>query len=123
MHYLERRPGPALSPWVDKLWYLSDAPQHARERILPSGTHELVINLAEDEFRIYDSVKSERCRRFSGAIVSGAYARCFVIDTREHASVLGVHFRPGGARPFFGLPARALADTHVDLEALWGREA
>lgn len=123
MRYLERRPGPGLSSWVDKLWYLSDAPQHARERILPSGTHELVINLAEDEFRIYDGVDAQRCRRFSGALLSGAYARCFVIDTREHASTLGVHFQPGGARPFFGLPARALADTHVDLEALWGRAA
>jgi AraC-like DNA-binding protein len=123
MRYLERRPGPALCSWVDKLWYLSDAPQHARERILPSGTHELVINLAEDEFRIYDSVASERCLRFSGAMVSGTYARAFVIDTREHASVLGVHFRPGGARPFFGLPARSLANAHVDLEALWGRAA
>ena len=123
MQYLERRPGPRLSSWVDKLWYLSDAPQHARERILPSGTHELVINLAEDEFRIYDGVDSLRCRRFSGAMVSGAYARCFVIDTREHASTLGVHFQPGGARPFFGLSARALANTHVDLEALWGGAA
>ena len=66
---------------------------------------------------------SERCRRFTVAIVSGAYARCFVIDTREHASTLGVHFQPGGARPFFGLPARALANTHVDLEALWGGAA
>jgi len=123
MRYLERKPGPALSSWVDKLWYLSDAPQHARERILPSGTHELVINLEEDEFRVYDSVDSERCRRLSGAMVSGAYARCFVIDTREHASVLGVHFQPGGARPFFGLSARALANTHVGLESLWGRAA
>jgi AraC-like DNA-binding protein len=123
MLYLERRPGPALCRWVEKLWYLSDAPQHARERILPSGTHELVINLVEDEFRIYEGVASERCRRFSGAMVSGAYARCFVIDTREHASTLGVHFQAGGARPFFGLPARSLANTHVDLEALWGRAA
>ncbi len=25
-----------------------------------------------------------------------------MIDTREHASVIGVHFRPGGAFPFLG---------------------
>ena len=33
---------------------------------------------------------------------------------------MGVHFKPGGAFPFLGLPAGELADTHVDLEALWG---
>jgi hypothetical protein len=37
--------------------------------------------------------------------------------------VIGVHFRPGGAFPFFAVEARELADTHVDLEVLWGREA
>jgi hypothetical protein len=47
MRYLERKPRPELSSWVDELWYLSAAPHPARERILPSATHELVINLEE----------------------------------------------------------------------------
>jgi AraC-like DNA-binding protein len=34
-----------------------------------------------------------------------------------------VRFRPGGAFPFLGAPASELADTHVDLEALWGTSA
>ena len=34
---------------------------------------------------------------------------------------MGVHFRPGGAFPFFGLPMSELVDTHVELETLWGR--
>src|SRR5688572_22765902 len=123
MRYIEREPTAALSGWVDKLWCLSDAPCHARERIVPSGTLELVINLYEDEIRIYDTVDAPHCRRLSGAVVSGAYDRFFVIDTREHASVIGVHFTPGGAAPFIGLPAGALANTHVDLETLWGTSA
>jgi len=31
-----------------------------------------------------------------------------------------VHFKPGGAFRFLGVPANELTDTHVDLEALWG---
>jgi hypothetical protein len=34
----------------------------------------------------------------------------------EKAFIIGVHFKPGGAFPFLGLPADDLADTHVDLE-------
>ncbi len=123
MFYRSRAPAPPLADFVEYLWYLSDVPTHARERILPSGTLELVVNLDENEFRIYDLVNTERCRRFSGAIVSGAYRGFFVIDTLEHASIVGVHFRPGGAALFLGAPPGLLADDHVDLDALWGQQA
>lgn len=123
MHYVERLPVAPLRPWVDKLWALRDAPAHTRERILPSGTFELVINLQEDEFRIYDGDDEALCRRFGGAIVSGAYDHFFGIDTREHASVLGVHFKPAGASALLGVPAARLRNAHADLDALWGRPA
>jgi len=123
---LHRTYGPdsPLSDFVEDVWLYDDyTPAHRRERILPSGTIELVVNLNDDELRIYDRVRAGVCERFSGAIVSGTYGRFFVIDTAEEASLLGVHFRPGGAFPFFGLPASELVDTHVDLETLWGRSA
>jgi AraC-like DNA-binding protein len=78
-------------------------------------------NLGDNELRIYDRVRPGVCERFSGAIVSGPYDRFFVIDTAEEASMVGVHFKPGGAFPFFGLPVSELVNTHVDLETLWGR--
>lgn len=120
MLYRRHTPTPRLAGLVDRFWACSDAPAHRRERILPSGTVELVVNLREDEIRVYDPSDLDRCRRFSGAVISGAYSGAFVIDPLQHASIVGVHFRPGGAFPFLGLPAGELADTHVDLEALWG---
>ncbi len=123
MIYLSRVPAPPLDDFVDYLWTIRDAPEHERERILPAGTLELVINLKDDTIRIYDSVHGEACTRFSGAVVSGAYAKSFVVDTREHASMIGVHFKPGGAFPFLGMPPSELASAHVDLGALWGNGA
>lgn len=108
---------------VDTLWLLADVPPHRMERILPSGTIELVINLIENEIRIYDPVRIDSCRKYSGAVVSGAYSRCFAIDSREHAAIMGVHFKPGGAYSVLGLPIVELADTHIDLAALWGGRA
>jgi AraC-like DNA-binding protein len=116
-------PGPPLAGLVAYLWSLSDCPGHARERIVASGTQELVINLCEDEFRIYDATGLGEARRFSGAMVSGAYGGSFAFDTRAHASIVGVHFEPGGAFPFLGLPLGELADRHVELETLWGPPA
>jgi AraC-like DNA-binding protein len=107
---------------VDYLWSLRDAPCHAMERIVPSGTLELVVNLEEDELRIYPE-DGAACRRFPGAVVSGAYRRCFAIDARQHGSIVGVHFKPGGAFAVLGVPPGLLADQHVELEALWPRFA
>ncbi|HYG63207.1 MAG TPA: helix-turn-helix domain-containing protein [Thermoanaerobaculia bacterium] len=123
MHYRSHTPAAPLSSFIERFWLCSDAPPHARERILPSGTIELVINLREDEIRTYDSSQPDRCTRYSGAVVSGTYSRFFVIDPFQHASILGVHFKPGGAFPFLGLPADELADAHVDLGWLWGAQA
>ncbi len=121
MFYRSHTPAPPLSDFIERFWLCSDAPAHRTERILPSGTFELVINLREDEIRIYDPAQPDRVRRLSGAVVSGTYGSFFLIDTLQHAAMLGVHFRPGGAFPFLGLPAGEMADTHVDLATLWGR--
>jgi AraC-like DNA-binding protein len=124
MLHLYYTPVSPLLDFVDDFWLYDGYTQpHFKERILPSGTIELVINLRDDELRIYDAAHPDRCNRFSGALVSGAYGGFFVIDTAEEASIMGVHFKPGGAFPFLGLPAGELADVHVNLETLWGRSA
>jgi AraC-like DNA-binding protein len=120
MFYRSYTPGPPLGDFIGRFWLCSDKPSHPRERILPSGTIEMVFNLCDDEIRIYGPAHHDRCTRFSGAVVSGAYSSFFVIDPLQHASIIGVHFRPGGAFPFLGVPAGELADTHVDLATLWG---
>lgn len=114
MHYFVHRPCPPLSGLVDYLWSLSDSPRHAHERILPSGTLEMVIDV---------SGTLAGGRRFSGAVVSGCFSGSFDIDTRTHAGLVGVHFRPGGAARLLGVHAGEMADRHVGLEELWGRRA
>ena len=121
MFYRAHTPAPPLRDFIERFWLCSDAPAHRTERIMPSGTFELVVNLREDEIRIYDPAQPDRVRRLSGAVVSGTYGSFFLIDTLQHAAMLGVHFRPGGAFPFLGLPAGEMADTHVDLATLWGQ--
>jgi len=116
------KPKPPLSKFVDSFWlYEGYEPEQRTERILPTGTLELVINLRQNELQFYDAERPEICSRFSGAIISGAYGRSF--EPTAEAFIIGVHFKPGGAFPFLGLPAGDLADTHVDLESLWGPSA
>jgi len=123
VNYCSSTPALPLGSFVERFWQISDSAPHGKERIIPSGTIELVINLHENEFRIYNLRQPTLCKSFSGAIASGAYDGAFVIDAGQHASAIGVHFRPGGAFPFLGASANELADRHVDLETLWGPAA
>jgi AraC-like DNA-binding protein len=118
------RPSPPLSHFVEMLWHYDGYQQpHDKERLLPDGSMELVINLREDMTRMYDRRNIGQCQSLPGAIVVGAQSEFFVIDTAEQAAVIGVHFKPGGAFPFFNLPAGELRNEHVALETLWGRDA
>ena len=123
MPFSSRVPFPPLGAFVECFWLLSNAPAQAKERIAASCTIHLAFNLHENETRLYDAAKPDRYKRFSGAIVSGAHSKPFVIDPRELVSVVGVVFRPGGAFPFLGTSAIELTDAHVDLETLWGNSA
>ena len=84
---------------------------------------ELVINLNDDLTRAYDPDDTQTFRTLPGSVVVGAHSEYFVIDTAEQHSVAGVHFHPGGAFPFFGLPAGELRNRMVSLADLWGRRA
>lgn len=45
---------------------------------------DLVINLSQDEIRIYDPTDLTRSRQYPGAVVSGTYrATCFVYTLME----------------------------------------
>jgi hypothetical protein len=112
MIYRRHAPRPPLSEFVELLWFFeSAAPSHQSERVLPTGTVELVINLRDTTERSLD------------AVVAGPHSRFFVLDTGRPSSVIGVHFKPGGAYPFFALPMDELRNRLVSLEALCGRDA
>jgi AraC-like DNA-binding protein len=123
MQFLHYRPLPPLADFVDQLWLAQGAPAHQMERLLPDATMELVINLHQDRICLYDPTDYRPCGTTPGCIVSGPRSQYFVIDTQDQVSTMGVHFRSGGAFPFFRLPASELADQTVALDALWGRAA
>jgi AraC-like DNA-binding protein len=111
MMYLSHVPRPPLSRFIELLWLFENTAAHASERVLPTGSAELVINLRDGPDPGFDGV------------IAGPHSRFFVLDTSRPVAVIGVHFKPGGAFPFFALPADELRNLHVPLQSLWGRQA
>jgi AraC-like DNA-binding protein len=103
--YFRLRPGPPIAPYVEALWSCEGyEATHRKERVVPNGRFQLVIDLMP------------RGR----AIVIGMRTTCSILETASIQSVVGVMFRPGGARPFFGPPADEFLNRAVSLEQVWG---
>lgn len=120
MRYIRQPPTVALRDSVDHLWCIADGPTYPAERILPTGTTELVINLGVDTIA---KANSQGTQRLSGAVVSGPYTRPFDIDAREHTAMVGVHFKPGGVRAVLGISAHELVGSHINLDTVWNGAA
>ena len=125
MIYHRYVPQPPLSEFVECFWlYDGDSVSHAKEKLLPTGTLELVIHLGRHLTRIYDREDSQKFQTFDSPLIAGPHSQPFVIDTPDRQGpIIGVHFKPGGAFPFFNLPAAELQNTHVSLQTLWGTVA
>jgi AraC-like DNA-binding protein len=99
-------PPPPLSDYVNQLWYFDGIlGSHARERVLPDGSMNVLIDLREGG---------------GPSIVAGARSEYFVIESSSAMHVMGIWFKPGGAFPFFRMPASELRDRHVPLDDVWG---
>lgn len=127
MIYRTHIPRAPLSDFVDLFWsYEGYNPPHAIERVVPTGTMQLIVDLRDGDeggLRVYDRQDHRRFQSLGRSLISGAHSRFVVIDTASQASTVGVHFRPGGAFPFLGLSAGELRDADVPLDALWGTKA
>jgi len=146
MLFIQRRPLPPLDRWIECLWLCRSEPRpRALERVLPSGGSQLILNLAEDETRIYRTLPAEAgshtqlgrvasgfrrkaasgliCERSPGSVLTGMSTRFHLIDTDEQAYAAGVVFRAGGTVPFAAPPAYELSDAEVALDCLWGRSS
>jgi len=100
-------PQDPLSQFVDLLWYWRGHDLSCgKERVLPSGTVEVVIKLGS--------------RRASQAGISGPRSRFFLIERTDQDEFLGIHFKQGGAFPFFRFPISALHNRDGALTDVWG---
>jgi len=114
-------PPPPLHPSIERIWDWHVEPGELRfERILPQPGSALILNLLEDETRVYGDDGGHQCERLAGSAYSGQFTRSFVIDTREQVAVMGVAFRPGGARVLLRERMDALGNRHLALEDLLG---
>jgi AraC-like DNA-binding protein len=113
-----------LNQFVDVLWFHEGlTTNHWLERVLPDGSMELIINLRDEARHVFHRATHRPLQSYRRSWLSGPHSQFIVIDTVPNASMIGAHFKPGGASAFFDVPLSELRNGVVDLESLWGGSA
>jgi AraC-like DNA-binding protein len=114
-------PAAPLNQFVELMWFHEGLNAgHPLERVLPDGSMELIVNLRDEPRHVFEPVVHRPRQSFRRSWLSGPHSKYIVIDTAPNASMIGAHFRPGGARAVFDLPLGELRNAVFDLESLWG---
>src|SRR5580698_9617289 len=123
MIYRTRVPAPPLSYFVELLWFYEDMDtDHTKEKLLPDASMELIIDLREGPKKLYDNRDLQRFSVYNRCWISGMQRRFIVLGVEQGSSMMGAHFRTGGAAPFFGFPLSELSGNVVELDLIWKRE-
>jgi AraC-like DNA-binding protein len=102
-------PSGPLAEFVGVFWYWrGHQVTYARERVLPMGTTELVINLASGHA--------------ADAGMHGPHSEYSIIERTAQDELLGIHFNAGGAFPFVDFPFNELHGRSATLADLWGAQ-
>jgi AraC-like DNA-binding protein len=118
------RPGPPLSAHVEAITCFDGfVPAHHREKLIPDGAIELIVDLGETPKKLYADETSALAVDFRRAWISGMQRRWIVIEAQPNSSLLVIRFRPGGAHAIIALDAAALTDAVFSLEDVFGRAA
>ncbi|HLW77619.1 MAG TPA: helix-turn-helix domain-containing protein [Bryobacteraceae bacterium] len=99
-------PAPALAASIERFWCSEEycAP-HRFERVLPSGRFQLIVPMNGPPLAV------------------GLQSRASLVETSAMRSVMGVVFRPGGARQFLEGGADQFQDREIALDQVWDNEA
>jgi AraC-like DNA-binding protein len=112
-------PVPALRGMVDSMWYGEGQVSYARDRILPSGQSQLLINLGPPQYRV-ELGPPERHIPFVDIWYSGLHQGPIDTEAPHGNALLGVAFSSRGVYPWLGAALEGLGDRVVALADVLG---
>lgn len=120
MGYVLYQPRYPLSRFIECLWSQIGVAPYARDKILPTATIELMINLGGPH-RVLNSDDFSRFELHRDSWVAGMQNSFLVTEAVAETEMVGVRFKPGGAYPFFDFPISELSDHVTAMDCIWGR--
>jgi AraC-like DNA-binding protein len=115
------RPAQPLAEHVEFFGHWQHTGPSYRSRALPRGAVTIVFDVGRRQRLDFYAADGSTRLAVPPAVVTGPHRAAYVTDIAADEPAMAVHFRPGGAFPFLGIPLGDLQDVAVGLEDIWGR--
>lgn len=114
-------PKPPLNQFIENIVYYSGYnPEHGKDRLLPDGSIELVIDLMEGPQHVYDNDDYKKKTAYRKGWISGVKREYITIDSGQNSSMMVVRFHNCGAVPFLNFPLNEISDKVTEMADIWG---
>ncbi len=114
------RPPSVLAGYTEIIghWH---APVGYRSRALPRGAVTVIIDVGQRQQIDFYASDGRTKLSVPPAFITGSHTTSYVSGMPADEPVMAIHFRPGGAFPFLGIPLSDLENGYVGLDDIWGR--
>jgi AraC-like DNA-binding protein len=114
-----------VSPLADYVEYIGD--WRGREadywsRALPRGAVTVIFDVGQRQQLNFYAADGKTRLSVPPAFIIGSHTASYVSNIAAREPVMAIHFRPGGAFPFLGMPVGDLEDAHVGIDQVWGSD-
>ncbi|WP_254893617.1 helix-turn-helix domain-containing protein [Mycobacterium malmoense] len=116
------RPRPPLTSYVEFFGHWRHRGANYRSRALPRGAVTIVFDVGQRQRLDFYAADGRTRLPVPPAVVAGPHSGSYITDIAADEPAMAIHFRPGGAFPFFGIPLGDLEDAGVGLDEVWGRD-
>jgi AraC-like DNA-binding protein len=112
-------PDPDLAGIVEEYWEVEGRTSAFRERVVPNGFVELMVNLGP----VHHLLTERSSTAWREAWVSGLQDRSLFIESLDGTHLVSARLHALGARRVLGVPMTEIGNSVVDLHAVIGRLA
>jgi AraC-like DNA-binding protein len=115
------RPSSTLTDYTEVIGHWHGTVSY-RSRALPRGAVTVIIDVGQRQKLDFYAADGQTRLNVPPAFITGSHTASYVSDIAADEPVVAIHFRPGGAFPFFGIPLSELENAYVGLDQVWGRD-
>lgn len=111
-------PNERLSSYVKFIWCCENyTPESSKERVLPTGSSQLIINLNNQKFRHFRGDEFQE-KVYDPAIITGIRSGHIFLDSYTRISTLGVVLKPGATSALFRIPSDEFLNQAASLDSV-----
>jgi AraC-like DNA-binding protein len=116
------RPVSPLADYVESIGDWRSREVDYWSRALPRGAVTVIFDVGQRQQLHFYAADGKTRLSVPPAFITGSHTASYVSNITADEPVMAIHFRPGGALPFFGIPLGDLKDAYVGVEQVWGRD-